>query len=137
MNHSNRTLEIAAIVIVVALTGVPLVVPQQALANRPHNLFAIGTHETNVHGADCEKGLNGVKGISVPGANGNNANGANGNNDNGMSANGINGGNANGANGISAPGVNSASSSGGNDDNANDVNGTNSSPPLPKSGYFN
>jgi hypothetical protein len=58
MNHSKRTLEIAAIVIVVALSGVALAVPQQALANRPHNLFAIGPHGTNVHGADGKKGLN-------------------------------------------------------------------------------
>jgi hypothetical protein len=137
MNHSKKTLEIAAIVIVVALTGVALAVPQQALANRPHNLFAIGTHGINAHGADGDKGVNGVNGVSVPGANGNNANGANGNNDNGMGANGISGGNANGVNGISAPGVNAASSNGVNGGNANGVNGTCTSAALPKSGFFN
>jgi hypothetical protein len=129
MNHSKRTLEIAAIVIVVALSGVALAVPQQALANRPHNLFAIGPHGTNVHGADGKKGLTGVKGVSVPGASGNAAKGANGNNDNGMSAHGING--------ISAPGVNAASSIVGNGGNAHDVNGTSTSPAFPKSGFFN
>ena len=71
MNHSKKTLTTAAIAIVVALTGVALAIPQQALAHRPQHLFATGTH-------------------------GNNANGANG-----TSSNGVNGGNANGFNGTS------------------------------------
>jgi hypothetical protein len=62
MNHSKRTLEIAA------LTGVALDVPQQALANRRHNLFAIGTHGINVHGAEGDKGFNGVNCTSTSAA---------------------------------------------------------------------
>jgi hypothetical protein len=108
MNHSKKTFAIAAIAIVVSLTGVALAIPQQALAHGPQHLFATGTHGTNVHGANGANGVNGVNGVSDPGANGNNANGANGNNDNG-----VNGGNANG------------------------VNGTSTSATVPKSGFFN
>jgi len=107
MNHSNETLAIAAIVSVIALTGVALAIPQQALAHRPQHLFPTGTHGTNVHGA-----------------NGNNANGVNGNDDNG-------------ANGISAPGVNGTSSNSVNGGNANGINGTRASATMPKSGFFN
>jgi hypothetical protein len=107
MNHCKKTLAIAAIVIVVALAGVALAIPQQALANRPQHLFASGTRGTNAHGAN---------GVSDPGANGNNANGANG---------------------ISAPGVNGTSSNGVNGGNANGGNGTSTSATVPKSGFFN
>jgi hypothetical protein len=110
MNHSKETLAIAAIVSVIALTGVALAIPQQALAHRPQYLFATGTHGTNVHGT------NGANGVNDPGANGNNANGANGNDDNG-------------ANGISTPGVNGTSSNGVNGGNANGAT-------MPKSGFF-
>jgi hypothetical protein len=87
MNHSKERLAIAAIVSVIALTGLALAIAQQALAHRPQYLFATGTHGTNVHGTNGANGANGVNGGNDPGANGNNANGANGNDDNG--ANGI------------------------------------------------
>ena len=88
MNHSKKTLTTAAIAIVVALAGVALAIPQQALAHRPQRLFATSTHGTNVDGANGANGVNGANGISVPGVNG-------------TSSNGVNGGNANGFNGTS------------------------------------
>jgi hypothetical protein len=113
MNHSEKSITTAAIAIVVALTGVALAIPQQALAHRPQHLFATGTHGTNVDGANGANGVNGADGVSDPGANGNNANGANG---------------------ISVPGVNGTSSNGVNGGNAN---GTGISTTLLKSGFFN
>ncbi|MFZ0510142.1 MAG: hypothetical protein WAM14_00935 [Candidatus Nitrosopolaris sp.] len=71
VNHGKTTLVFASIVVAGALTGVALaILLQQSLAFRHQDVFALGTHETSVHGVNGVKGANGANGGTANGANG-------------------------------------------------------------------